>query len=147
MTGKRRRITAALAAASLLTATVTALGGGPAQAKTVFSTQCKHAPDNSEWDAVVYDQTGRYIGEAFFDSDPVGGAPDDSLYATDAYGDGWGIVAHLSTGRTASTAGHAAPYTTPAISGDLPEQQPYLLWAELVKGDESVILPSCPAWS
>lgn len=147
MTGKGRRIAAALASAALLTATVTGLGSGAAQAKTSFSTQCRHLTDTKAWQAVAYDSDGHYVGLAEFDQDPVGDRPGDALYATDAYADGWGVVAHLSTGRTASTAGHYAPYTTPAITGDLPEGAPQILWVEMVKGDVSVPLSSCPAES
>lgn len=147
MTGKGRRVAAALASASLLTAAVTGLASGTAQAKTTFSTQCKHNADTKAWEAVAYDSDDHYVGMAEFDQDANGDRPGDALYATDAYGDGWGVVAHLSTGRTASTAGHPAPYTTPAITGDLPEGAPHILWVEMVRGDQSVVLPSCPAKS
>lgn len=152
MTGTRWRIGAALAAAGLLTTAVTGLGAGAAGAKPVgakeaFSTQCGYLSDTREWQAVAYDASGHYIGQALFDQDPVGERPGDALYATDAYADGWGVIAHLSDGRTATTAGHTAGYTTPAVLGDLPEDHAYLLWVEMVKGDDSVTLASCPARS
>jgi hypothetical protein len=84
-----------------------------------------------------YYESGHLIGWGLWSKDPAEGEPGDSLRATDDYQDGKGIVAHLSTGRTASTAGHTYPYTTEWVHGDLPENHTYYIWACTVKaGDE-----------
>lgn len=146
---RTRRSVASLAAASLLTAVATMLGSGPASAATDFYTVCKHLTETNEWEAIAYDQDDHYVGLALFDSDPMYGSPGDALYATDSRSDGWGVVAHLSTGRTASTLGHTAGYQAGPVTGDLPEDHKYGLWVEMVHagGDTRISLPSCDAWS
>lgn len=147
MTGTKR-IAAALAAASVLTAGITVLGGGAAHAsKNDFTTKCKYLSDTKEWEAIAYNTDGNYVGLALFDQDPMYGHPGDALYATDAYADGWGVIAHLSTGRTASTVGHSAGYTTPAVTGNLPEGHTYSMWVEMEKDGTYIALPNCKAMS
>lgn len=147
MTGKTR-IAAALATASLLTGAVTVLGSGAAEAsKNDFTTKCQYLSDTKEWEAVAYNTDGNYVGLALFDQDPQYGLPGDALYATDSYADGWGVIAHLSTGRTASTVGHTAGYTTPPVTGNLPENHTYSLWVEMKKGGTYISLPTCKAMS
>ncbi|WP_225830909.1 hypothetical protein [Streptomyces sp. NK08204] len=60
-------------------------------------------------------------GEAIWSQDPANGDPGDALRAYDGLADGLGIHAYLSDGRMASTAGHASPYYSPWVTGDLPE--------------------------
>ncbi|WP_329475220.1 hypothetical protein OG555_26335 [Kribbella sp. NBC_01484] len=146
---RTRRIVATLAAAASLTAAATTLGSSPASAATDFYTVCRHDDDKNVWQAIAYEQDDHYVGLAMFYTDPYGRNPGDALYATDSYADGWGVVAHLSTGRTASTLGHSAGYTTPPVTGDLPEDHKYGLWVEMVHagGDTRITLPSCEAWS
>ncbi len=64
------------------------------------------------------------------------GSTGDTLIAYDGLPDSYGIVAHLSTGRVASTAGHDANYTD-EVSGNLPEGNPYTMWVCVVKGSFS----------
>ena len=146
---RTRRSVASLAAASLLTAVATTLGTSPASAATSFHTVCKHLTETNEWEAIAYDQDDHYVGLALFDSDPMYGTPGDALYATDSRSDGWGVVAHLSTGRTASTLGHTAGYTAGPVTGDLPEDHEYGLWVEMVQagGATRISLASCKAMS
>lgn len=51
----------------------------------------------------------------------------DKLEARDLLADGYGIEAHLSTGRVATTDGHASPYTA-TKTGNLPEGNSYQMW-------------------
>ncbi|MFF3583278.1 hypothetical protein [Streptomyces mirabilis] len=144
---RKRRIAATLAAASLLATAATILGSGTASAATSFHTVCRHLTSPSEWEAIAYDQDNHYVGLALFDQDPYGGNPGDALYATDSYADGWGVVAHLSTGRTASTLGHSAGYTAGPVTGNLPEGNHYTIWVEMEKDGIWISLPSCDAYS
>jgi hypothetical protein len=56
-----------------------------------------------------YNQNGTPVGDAEFDADPDALHPGDSIRATDSFADGWGVTAHLSTGRSISTRGHDSP--------------------------------------
>ncbi|MBO1335122.1 hypothetical protein [Streptomyces sp. VRA16 Mangrove soil] len=144
---RKMRTGALLAAATLLATAATALGSGTASAATSFYTVCRHLSSPSEWEAIAYDQDDHYVGLALFDQDPYGSSPGDALYATDSYADGWGVVAHLSTGRTASTRGHSSPYTAGPVTGDLPEGNHYYLYVEMAKDGASWTLPSCDAYA
>ncbi|MEV7405820.1 hypothetical protein AB0N93_36300 [Streptomyces sp. NPDC091267] len=57
----------------------------------------------------------------------------DTLEALDYAGDGYGIEAHLSTGRVASTRGKPAEAIVD-VTGNLPEGKYYKLWVCVVKG-------------
>lgn len=79
---------------------------------------------------------GEFAGNGEWHQDPSGTNPGDMLVAWDPTADGYGIEAHLSTGRVATTRGHASPYEDRA-TGDLPEGNKYTMWVCLVKGDYS----------
>ncbi|MEG3628908.1 hypothetical protein [Streptomyces poriticola] len=79
---------------------------------------------------------GTPAGYANWFADPQAGWPGDLITAYDSKSDGYGIEAHLSNGRVASTRGHNAPYTDKA-SGNLPEGKSYKMWVCLVKGSWS----------
>jgi hypothetical protein len=57
----------------------------------------------------------------------------DLLIAHDRLADGYGIEAHLSTGRVASTAGQSSPVTVEK-PGNLTENRSYEMWVCVVKG-------------
>lgn len=82
----------------------------------------------------AYWSDGTWAGYATWSQDPCDGDPGDALAASDVNPDGYGINAHLSTGRKATTAGHNSPYTSPWKTGDLPEDQTYVMWACAEKG-------------
>ncbi|WP_329347344.1 hypothetical protein OG226_01070 [Streptomyces sp. NBC_01261] len=94
--------------------------------------------DNSD-DAVIVVNNNTWseaAGTAEWWADPSGSRPGDALTATDILGDGYGIEAHLSTGRVASTRGHDAIYSVTA-TGNLTEGNTYTMWVCVVKGDYS----------
>jgi hypothetical protein len=141
----------ASAAAGLMLAAMGVAGATTASATTyVFHFECdKYVTTAGTWEYVVtaLDQNGTYVGEADFNADPADGMPGDALRAVDGFPDGYGVIAHLSTGRTASTRGHSSPYTTPWATGNLPENTHYTIWAEMVKGDEGTVSQSCSVTS
>ena len=81
---------------------------------------------------------GESVGSAQWFPDPSTGLPGDLLVAADSAGDTYGIEAHLSTGRIATTRGHEAPYGD-QVPGDLPEDHAYQMQACLVAGSASTI--------
>lgn len=131
----------ALAIAAVFTGVGLTWGGGQASAEPVFHFKCQEITATKEYEAVAYDQDDHYVGLALWDSDG------DKLQATDPYADGWGVIAHLSTGRVASTRGHSAPYISPWVTGDLPENHAYTMWIEMVRGNAGTISQTCPARS
>ncbi|WP_240796267.1 hypothetical protein [Streptomyces sp. RFCAC02] len=60
----------------------------------------------------------------------------DTLIAADSTPDGYGVEAHLSSIRTASTRGLASPIVV-RETGNLPENHSYSMWVCLVKGSTS----------
>ncbi|MFF4411349.1 hypothetical protein ACFYY8_02410 [Streptosporangium sp. NPDC001559] len=129
----RGRVAALLTTAALLTGGSLTVGSGPASA----ALSVRFAPSGTPtgFQIEVY-RDGDLAGAAEWVQDPVGGSPGDTLYAYDVSADGYGIEAHLSNGRVATTRGHNAPYTD-RRSGDLPENQHYTMWVCLVKGSSS----------
>ncbi len=109
-------------------------GGGAAQAapaarpaltiltRQVALTGCQYYRLKIYWSG-----TGEYAGYALWSRDPCGSDPGDALAAGDVLADGYGINAYLSTGRSATTAGHASPYQSPWVTGDLPEDNTYVM--------------------
>ncbi|MFM9444514.1 hypothetical protein [Streptomyces acidiscabies] len=72
---------------------------------------------------------GDYAGTAQWAADPgdFGSSTGDTLIASDQLADGYGIEAHLSDGRTATTRGHSAGYTD-TTTGNLDEGANRKLW-------------------
>ncbi|GAQ55544.1 hypothetical protein [Streptomyces acidiscabies] len=72
---------------------------------------------------------GDYAGTAEWAADPgdFGSSTGDTLIASDQLADGYGIVAHLSDGRTASTRGYSSPFTD-RTTGDLDEGADRTMW-------------------
>lgn len=84
---------------------------------------------------------GAYAGEMVWNANPGGDwdgngstDPGDAIGAYDGASDGYGVKAILSTGRTATTKGHTAPYWTGWKTGNLPENHGYTLKGCVFKG-------------
>lgn len=124
---------------SLLAATVLAGATVVSGATAAHALQFTPSGDSSAkvWTIDVYNN-GHYAGSANWNGDPRGSTPGDALLAYDSLADGYGIVAHLSTGRTASTLGHTAGYSSGWVTGDLPEGNHYDMWVSIQKGTSSV---------
>lgn len=126
-------------AGALLTATALATAG-----TVVVGTTAAHASDTFTYrygtDYIMIYRNGTYSGEAEWVPDPTEDSTGDTLYGYDPTADGWGVVAHLSTGRTASTLGHASPYLA-RTPGNLPEDHTYDMWLVFKKGTQSVTSP------
>ncbi|MEE1761533.1 hypothetical protein [Streptomyces sp. SP18BB07] len=124
-------------AATLAVVTTTVIGGaGTAAAADSFSFGYS---TNTSGDAVIgvrNNSWGEAAGNAMWQKDPSGSEPGDALSAYDVLADGYGIEAHLSTGRVATTRGHASPYSV-TVTGNLPEDTGYTMWVCVVKGDFS----------
>lgn len=131
----RRRALALLASAGLLTGAALTAGAAPASAVPNFT----FSPVSMVNGDVRIDvkNNGTHAGYAYWWQDPYLDYPGDTLVANDSLADGWGIRAHLSTGRVASTAGHNSPYEDWA-SGDLGEGNRYTMWVCAVKGDTAI---------
>ena len=67
-------------------------------------------------------------------------APGDSIAACDVSADGWGIEVRLDINRdgdidrTISTRGHASPYCSDWLSGNIKEDTPVRVWVVKVSG-------------
>ena len=124
---------ALLAAASLATA-----------GTVVFGTTAAHATDKFTYKTgtgfIRLYRNGVFSGQIEWNADPDDSGPGDTLYAYDPAADGWGVEAHLSTGRVASTRGHPSPYWAQK-SGNLPENHRYYMWLKFVKGTKYVESP------
>ncbi|MFB7241252.1 hypothetical protein ACFCYX_02125 [Streptomyces populi] len=83
----------------------------------------------------VSNGSGSTVGSGAWAADPgeLGSSTGDTLIANDTLKDGYGIEAHLSTGRIASTRGHNSPYTD-KTTGNLPEGNTYYMTVCVVKG-------------
>ncbi|MET7896995.1 hypothetical protein [Streptomyces mirabilis] len=148
----RRFVTSVVAAVVLATGSLAGAGIANAAGATtwVFHFKCGtylRAPNKWYYEARAYNQNNTLVGYAEFNADSSGSAPDDALRATDSYGDGYAVIAHLSTGRHISTGGHNSPYTTAWATGNLPELTDYTIWVELAGNLESTVAPSCFAES
>ncbi|MCX4851390.1 hypothetical protein OG195_44535 (plasmid) [Streptomyces sp. NBC_01362] len=127
------------AATTLFATTVLALTGtltaGASSASAAPSVTFKTSGSGGDFQIAVMGSNGA-IGYANWYQDPVGSQPGDALAATDSAADGYGIEAHLSNGRVATSRGHNAPYTDWA-TGDLPEGNTYTMWVCVVKDSYS----------
>ncbi|QNP72269.1 hypothetical protein IAG44_24525 [Streptomyces roseirectus] len=81
---------------------------------------------------------GDYAGTAMWAADPgsLDSSTGDTLIASDQLADGYGIEAHLSDGRIATTRGQSAPYTD-RTTGDLDEGATRTMYVCLVQGSFS----------
>ncbi|WP_369036152.1 hypothetical protein [Streptomyces adonidis] len=114
-----------------LAAGLVAVGATPAAAEDAFSFGGLSIPSAKSYQITVENETrGVQSGYAMWQGDG------DTLTARDGLADGYGIVAHLSTGRVASTAGQTSPITV-NVTGDLPENVTYKMWVCVVKGSWS----------
>ncbi|UUU32480.1 hypothetical protein JIX56_22670 [Streptomyces sp. CA-210063] len=130
--------TAARKTASFLT-TALLVGGAMAAGTGTAS-----AAPSITWGTVVFTESGDrtisiyadgvFAGSGEWQKDPSGSNTGDTLVAWDPVADGYGIEAHLSTGRIATTRGHNSPYEV-KVSGNLPEGNKYTMWVCLVRGD------------
>ncbi|MFI1168014.1 hypothetical protein ACH4UM_31570 [Streptomyces sp. NPDC020801] len=129
---------AAMTGAAALTAGLLVAGAGPASAaEDDFHFELQHVGGNTYINVFNDSMDGRLAGWSGWWADPgTDGSPGDTLEAYDNLADGYGIEAHLSTGRTASTRGHSAKYQDTA-SGNLPEGHKYQMWVCVVKGSWS----------
>lgn len=84
-------------------------------------------------------------GYAQWNADPDGSIPGDSLRVCDNNADGFGVTAKLMNSqyvviRTVTTAGHSAGYCSPWKSGNLKEEDRFLVYTYRTKaGDELMI--------
>lgn len=122
----RSRAATLLATSALVVGSALLGGAGSASAADNYTYATLYTISSNGFQVVA--------GGAIWSMDPTGGNPGDALRAQDVYADGAGIVAHLSTGRKVSTAGHASPYTTPWKTGNLEEAHFYQIWACFVSG-------------
>jgi len=121
-----------------------------AGATVVSGATAAHAEDTFTYrygtDYIRLYHNGTFAGQVEWNPDPDDSGPGDTLYAYDPAADGWGVEAHLSTGRVASTRGHPSPYWAQK-SGNLPEDHNYKMWLKFVKGTKYVESPSLPVTS
>ncbi len=131
---QRRKRMAALMSAVGAVAGLT-LAAAPPAAAASYSFQ----PTWPSWGQIILVKEDGYgqVGFAEWRQDPGGGNPGDALRVYDQEPDGYGIEAHLSDGREATTRGHNSPYQSPWTTGDLPEDHTYYLWVCVVKGSYS----------
>jgi hypothetical protein len=99
-------------------------------------------PGEVHFDVVHPD--GAYAGTVYWNRNPTPGSdlngdgvtdPGDALIAFDGATDSCGVEGRItSIGRVASTAGHNAPYLSPWASGDLDEDDIWVVDLSIVKG-------------
>jgi hypothetical protein len=131
-----KRFATLLAATALLAGGTLMVGAGTASASTI--TFEGDRVTGGDYQIIVL-RDGKNIGYAFWNADPDAALdwPGDAMLASDIDSDGWGIQAQLSTGRLATTRGHAAPYTSPWATGNLTEGKTYYMSVCLVQGDDA----------
>ncbi|MFE0872884.1 hypothetical protein [Streptomyces rochei] len=100
-------------------------GSAPVAAAEEIYRFSAFVPNGSGGVYAVNATRGVQVGYAYWQADG------DKLIANDSYADGKRIEAHLSTGRVATTKGHASPYTATA-TGNLPEGKSYQMWVCVV---------------
>ncbi|MCL7382443.1 hypothetical protein [Streptomyces sp. 35G-GA-8] len=137
MTARTTARLGALVGALAVAAATMMSGASPAAAADSFSFRFTELSDNKSGVINVNNNTwGESAGNGWWRADPIGGSTGDTLIADDVLPDGYGIEAHLSTGRVASTAGHSSPYSK-EVSGNLTEGNTYQIWVCVVKGSFS----------
>ncbi|MER6812025.1 hypothetical protein ABT299_22385 [Spirillospora sp. NPDC000708] len=125
----------ALFAATTLFATGTIVASATAANAATFTYSCEVYNSATKAKIIRVYNGGKYAGYAMWNGDPSGSWPGDALRAYDGLADGWGVVANLSTGRTATTVGHNAPYYSPWATGDLTEGNHYDMYVQMKNGD------------
>jgi hypothetical protein len=127
----KARLGAVVGAATLTAGLVVAAANPAAAAEDTFTFTTLGTQGSKAFSIGVRNATeGANAGYAAWEGDG------DSLTAYDGLADGYGIVAHLSDGRVASTAGQSSPITV-TKTGNLPENVTYKLWVCAVKGSWS----------
>ncbi|MGW0393854.1 hypothetical protein ACWDYJ_23730 [Streptomyces sp. NPDC003042] len=127
----RKRATALLAATAVFTGTALTMGASTASAAPTFTFYA--TPDGGKDFTIRVYNNGKLAGGGYWTADPIAGIQTgDTLVAWDGLADGYGITAHLSTGRVASTRGSNAP-AHEAVTGNLPEGNAYNMWVCVVK--------------
>ncbi|MFJ4848344.1 MULTISPECIES: hypothetical protein [unclassified Streptomyces] len=118
----RNRVVTLLAATALVGGTSLTLGAtNAAAANFTFS---KSAVSSSGSFTIAAYNNGTYAGLMEWNADPVDDNPGDAFRVSDWLGDGFGMEARMvdpSTGRSATTRGHDAKYTSGWNSGNLDE--------------------------
>ncbi|MFE2925734.1 hypothetical protein [Streptomyces goshikiensis] len=146
----KSKVTTVLPAVALCTVGVLALGTVTAHAEdagnAVRTTTSEAVVGTDAQLSVVQSAGGNYwhlvapggAGEAIWSQDPQGSDPGDALMAYDGLADGLGIHAYLSDGRKASTAGHASPYYSKWVTGNLTEDHWYTMTVCTEKGGRDI---------
>lgn len=131
----------AAAGALALAATGVLTGAGTASAEDSFSFSYATQPDGDDGAINVTNNSWNdKAGSAIWETDG------DAISASDELPDGYGIEAHLSTGRIASTRGMASPAYV-RKTGDLLENTRYTMWVCVVKASFSKCSSAIPVYS
>jgi len=86
----------------------------------------------------AYTSDNSFVGFVQWNADPDDFSnPGDAILADDEAADGYGINAHLSDGRAATTAGDKVPNEPPWVTGSLPEDTWDSMYVCLAKGSAS----------
>lgn len=136
-TGRGKRTAAVGAASAALTAgLVLGVAAPQASAAPSWDTFSYSTGDGSV--SVTIYNGGKVAGNAVWAANPgdLGSSTGDTLSVTDLLADGYGVQAHLTDGRTATTRGHSSPYTD-TKTGNLPEDSTYYMTVCMVKGTYS----------
>lgn len=137
MRTRMRARAGAFAGALAVVATTMVAGAGPAAAEDSFSFGYADITGSKDYVITVNNNTWHETaGHGIWRADPSGGSTGDTLIADDILPDGYGIEAHLSDGRIATTRGHSANYSD-ETSGNLTENTTWQMWVCVVKGSFS----------
>jgi hypothetical protein len=139
----KTRLTA-LSAATLLAAGTLITSATTASAASYSATCSLTDSAHKSITMRIYDSSIREVGQVEWNGDPNGSIPGDAMRAYDGRADGWGVEAHLSTGRIASTRGHEYGYWSTWATGDLPEDHDYAIEVWMWKdGGYSIARSKC----
>ncbi|MGV9273495.1 hypothetical protein [Streptomyces griseosporeus] len=136
----RSRVSTVLAATAVAVGLSIGVGAGSAAAAPRLTTDTIFYQDGKSVVVSLY-ADGKYAGAVTWNADPLGDKPGDALQAYDGGADGWGVMGTVTDPwiyRSASTAGHASPYTTKWVTGDLTEDTWLDISVCLVKGSQKV---------
>ncbi|MGQ4364251.1 hypothetical protein [Streptomyces sp. SAS_272] len=134
----KNRVFTLLAASALLAGSCLTLGATDAAAADWTFT--KSDEGGGSFQIVARNASGRVAGTMSWVADPLPNIPGDSFSVTDVLSDTWGIEAKMVvpvTGRTATTRGQKAVYTSPWNTGDLREGAQVSIQLCVVKGTSS----------
>ncbi|WP_433544529.1 hypothetical protein ACQPZG_05020 (plasmid) [Streptomyces sp. CA-294286] len=131
----KRKIGVILGALALTTTTAVT-ESAPAAAADLFTFSVGRSVPGVTAILVFNESKQREAGQSEWWQDPSGSYTGDTLVASDQLADGYGIEAHLSTGRVATTRGQNSPYVA-RVTGNLPEDRKYQMRVCVVKGSWS----------